>query len=376
MRLPLGVVWSWLRRAWTMFLGGNLPTGPAEDPERKKWFEQHFGQEAFLVVSNLLRFNIESRKLLLNAEYNAIYKPLAERQGDLAKIEPAAQRLLLDAITLDLLSKVMASIEDFGKVLIALGKEPKQMPGALIQATQADSLSVYQRLSTEAESALMGRFDLWDPARYGLSGEDAAAMREYNRIFVKTVKDLLTEVAEFITWHEFAYNKYKHGNSVLMGVSDEGQEPGEGFSAPIGVFADHTDLSKIRFVLGGERVVAQLRTMQQMVVDMAKALVERRLQLAEFGGVPLPVLCEGRPEPPNQTKYTPLIFGTVPRSIWPTLERVFGDHMKRAKYVRVVLTQKTEVEKSKLLERMHYYNREWNPTKRVVEPPERPVEGT
>ena len=119
----------------------------------------------------------------------------------------------------------------------------------------------------------------------------------------------------------------------------------------------------MRFVLGGERVVSQLLTMQQMVVDLAKALVERRLQLSEFGGVPIPVLCEGSPEPPSKTRYTPLIFGTVPPDLVPTLLKVFAEYMKNAKYVRVLLTLHTDVEKSKLQERIDYYNREWNPTK-------------
>lgn len=334
---------------------------PREDLERRQWFEEHFGVEAFLVVANLLRFNIQSRRLLANAEFNAIYQPLARREGDMARIAPEQRRMLLDAVTLDLLSKVMASIEDLGKVLIALGKEPKNMPGALIQATQNDSLVIFESLVAASDEALKGRFDLWDPARYGISGEDAEVMREYNRIFVETVRSVLKVIAEFIEWHDFAYNKYKHGNSVVMGVGGDEQSPGPGFTPPIGVFTDHTDLTKMRFILGGDRVVAQLLTMHQVAVDLCKALVERRLQLAEFGGVPLPVLCEGSPEQPNQTKYTPLIFGTVPKGMWDALLRLFVAHMKAAKYVRVMVNQTTQVDNAKLQERMDYYNRDWNP---------------
>jgi hypothetical protein len=346
----------------------QVPEAAASDPkaapdaEHRKWFEERFGQEAFLVLSNLLRFNINSRRLLANAEYNNIYAPLAKQEGELAKVPTLQRRLMLDAITLDLLSKVMASVEDFGKVLIALGKSTKEMPGALINATQLDSLQVFERLKAESDSALQGRFDLWDPARYGIGGEDAIALRDYNRIFVQTIRDLLAVVAEFVTWHEFAYNKYKHGNSVVMAPGDTESAPAEGFSAPIGVFTDHTDLSKMRFVLGGERVIRQFFTMQTMVVDMARALVERRLQLSEFAGVPLPLLCEGVPQPPSQTKYTPLIFGTVPSSLWPALERIWQAHLKKADYVRIELKVVTGVDNAQLQERVDYYNREWNPT--------------
>ena len=82
---------------------------------RRRWFEEYFGQEAFLILSNLLTFNVLSRRLLADAEYNAVYRPLADRKGDLAAVPDDQRRALLDAITLDLLAKVMASIEDLGR---------------------------------------------------------------------------------------------------------------------------------------------------------------------------------------------------------------------------------------------------------------------
>ena len=237
------------------------------------------------------------------------------------------------------------------------------MPAALIGATQADSFSVFGRLAQAEDRTLRGRFDLWDPARYGMAGDDADALREYNRIFLVVMRELFRVVDEFISKHEVAYNKYKHGNSILIARGSMSTSA-EGFTEPIGVLDDHMDLTKMKFILGGERVVSQFRTMQQMVVDMARALLERRLQLSEFGGVPLPILCEGSPQPPDQTKYTPLVFGTVPPELWARLEGIWARHMAKPDYVRVVLNLRTDVDRSKLQERIDYYNREWNPTKR------------
>jgi hypothetical protein len=110
-----------------------------QNPSRGYFYEE-VGEIAYIFLANLFRFNLDARRYMANAVFNAVYKPLEERQGDLAQIDDESRRKLLDLATLDILSKVFMALEDLGKILLTVHKPLHQLPSLVLGATQNDSL--------------------------------------------------------------------------------------------------------------------------------------------------------------------------------------------------------------------------------------------
>jgi hypothetical protein len=88
----------------------------------RKYFYDEVGESAFIFLANLHHFNLDARRLMANATFKGIYKPLEERHGDLAALDDATRRKLMDLTTLDILAKTFMALEDLGKVLLTTGK--------------------------------------------------------------------------------------------------------------------------------------------------------------------------------------------------------------------------------------------------------------
>src|SRR5690242_19559099 len=74
---------------------------------------------AFIFSANLNQFNLESRLHMAAGVFNAIYKPLEKREGELDKLNDAGRKELMDLVTLDIMSKTFMAMEDLGKIVIA-----------------------------------------------------------------------------------------------------------------------------------------------------------------------------------------------------------------------------------------------------------------
>jgi len=51
------------------------------------YFYNEVGEIAFIFLANLSRFNLDSRRYMAHAIFNAVYKPMERREGDLAQID-------------------------------------------------------------------------------------------------------------------------------------------------------------------------------------------------------------------------------------------------------------------------------------------------
>ena len=182
------------------------------------YYKEQVGQEALTFLFNLFNFNLDSRVHVANGIFNAIYETLAHRSGDLAELNDKTRRQLLDLITLEVLSKAFMGIEDLGKVLLSSGKPLKDLPNVILDCGQEDSLQGIGRFAEIAPLDLKHVFPFLHPREYGLTGLEEAAVQRYNLSNLAALKARLAFIARFIDRHREAYNKYKHGIPIMLGM--------------------------------------------------------------------------------------------------------------------------------------------------------------
>ena len=234
---------------------------------------------------------------------NALYNPLQQRHGELANIDDESRRKLLDVMTLDILSRVFMGLEDLGKLLLASCKPPRDLPATMLDAGQNDSLAAITRYSQKTESELMRVFPFLHPRGiYGFQGEEEDAVREYAFEHAMALRKMLSFAAEFIQRHTWAYNIYKHGISVILAMP--GPPLPDGIDGLIPIFTSGGDLQNAKFILTGHTVAEKLSGFVSSVVGISKMIVERRIQMAELGGTPPPLLCH-MSEDAGQLRLTP-----------------------------------------------------------------------
>jgi len=323
----------------------------------REHFITEFTADTFAFLANLLQFNLDSRRFVVDAMTGGLYGPLERREGQFEGIEPLARQRLLSLITLAILSTVYMALEDLGKIL-RLHKEPlREFPNRFVRLTQESSLSAFQELSTVPERSLLNVFPLWKPEWYGIGGQEATALNDYNIRVARITKQFLAFLADFHRRHNLAYNRYKHGMAIFTSL--QGQRPAEGIDGLAAIARDvNQTVRNVGFILVGRKVIERLKGLLNSVVGFAKVLVERRLQMAEFGGTPLPLLCSST-ETDGRAAYVPrTVFGgdEEPPEV---LISIFRTTLDRLDWVKITVNLDAEVKEATLNEAVEFYARGW-----------------
>ncbi len=326
------------------------------DSDRHKFFNNEVGQVAFIFLANLLQFNLDSRRYMANAIFNAVYTPVETRKGEFAQIDEAGRRQLLDLATLDILTKVFMAAEDLGKILLTTGKPLRDVPTTMLGASQSDSLAAITRYSQNTEERLNGVFPFIHPRRYGLVSEEESTVLAYYLVHATALKKILAFAADFLQRHIWAYNKYKHGLPIILAM--QAQPLSSGIDSVVPIFADASDLGSAKFILTGRLVVEKMIGFLKSIVSTSKMLVERKLQIAELGGTPPILLCHGTGNG-NEITFTPHGWGEYDEAYEKVLTVAFHKTIGTATRTRIEATLKVNADAAKIQDWVNFYLRDW-----------------
>jgi hypothetical protein len=325
-----------------------------DQKQRHEYFFDEVGEIAFIFLANLNRFNLDSRRYMANAIFNAVYLPLERREGELAGIDAESRRQLLDLATLDILAKVFMALEDLGKILLATGEAMKRVPAIILDAAQSHSLDAISRYSRKTDKELLAAFPFVHPREYGLAGAEEDAIKAYSLYHAGALKKILTFVGEFVDRHAWAYNKYKHGIPIILAMPSPPLPAG--IDGPVPIFTSAADLKNAKFVLTGRAVVDKLIGFLGSVVSISKLLVERRLQIAELGGMPPPLLCHVTKQGTENT-YQPFSWGHFDETTSKTFTAAFQTTMQVMKHTNIEATLNVESDASRIEDWVKFYTR-------------------
>jgi hypothetical protein len=335
---------------------GYCMTG-THNEHNHKYFEEQVGHIAFVFLANLLHFNLDSRRYMATAVLNAVYKPLESRQGELANLSEELRRQLMDVSTLDILAKAFMAIEDLGKILLTSGKAIKEIPDTILGAGQDDSFKAIAKYSALAERDLYELFPFLHRKAYGLEGDEAQAVEQYWEQNSAAFKRTLVFVSRFIDRHAWAYNKYKHGIPIILAMKPSGPLPA-GINGAVPIFTTTADLPDVKMILTGDLIADKLIGFTGSVVDFSKALVERRLQMAELGGVPPPLLTHVN-EASGIATYESWGLGKFDMVTEEKFNSAFQRVMTRMNRTRIEATLNFKIDEQKLHELINFYTQPW-----------------
>jgi hypothetical protein len=199
-------------------------------------------------------------------------------------------------------------------------------------------------------------FPLWKPERYGLTGEYALLLSNYNHRIATFTKKALEFFAKFVDRHNSAYNRYKHGMPVMVGLQAEA--PAAGIDGIIGIIRDGKDLKDAGFILVGDKVVEKFIGFIDDVVYFSKLLIECRLQMAELSGTPLPLLCHGI-EKDTVISYGAVAFGGIDEELQKSVSPIFEKVVKPLQRTPIKITVNAEIDRPKLEDWVDFYSRDW-----------------
>jgi len=329
---------------------------PPSKEQRRRYLNDEFTMETYLFFANLGSFNLYSRLFMANAIRNAVYTPLLRREGELANIDAPNRQRLLNVTTLEILAKVFMALEDLGKILIAAQDPLREFPRTFVTLEQKRSLDAFRVLTRKPEEDLYPIVPFWRSEQYGLTGERAKALDAYNSHTTVHIKKFLAFIADFIDKHGAAYNRYKHGMPVI--VSMEGDALAEGIESLVMIIRDGKDMHNVGMLLTGPVVIEKFIVLLNHVVKLSKFLIDRRVQMAESGGIPLPLLCETQNLAEGSVNYLPWVFAGFDSRLDAQVQAA-SDEIHAALGGRVEITLDLRTDRSKLDEWIKFYQQDW-----------------
>jgi hypothetical protein len=141
-------------------------------------------------------------------------------------------------------------------------------------------------------------------------------------------------------------------------VGLESQAPAMSIDGAVGIFRDGKDIKNAGFMLVGDKVIERLIGFVDDVVFFSKLLVERRLQMAELGGTPPPLLCHGT-ETGSSIKYDAMIVGGIDKDLEARVTPIFEKIIQSLKRTKITVTVDVAIDRQKLQDSVDFYMREW-----------------
>jgi len=256
----------------------------ATSKEVGQFIKENIGEDNFAFLSGYLNFSSHSRLQCADIILDA-YKKLDK--GEIYKqLDQEQKNNLKGALTIDLLSKVMMSIEDLGSLIKALPDlktffkeflevEPRQARLACKEILKQDNEYFFDLLTYPNVDSLP------------IDDDEKKLLRKTYERNVDVLKKTIAKIVEFIEKHAKAFLKSKHGYPIFIGI--ESNYLAEGIDMIIPVLYKTEPNSQSKIVLSGVKVVEKYFKLISTTTHLIKELIFSKLRMIECAGFKQPL---------------------------------------------------------------------------------------
>jgi len=247
--------------------------------EVEKFIEKNIGKDNFCFLSGYLKYSSSSRvqcaEIILDA-YKRVEK------NEIGKdLDTESKNNLKGALTIDMLSKVMMSIEDLGAVIIALD-DLNNFTKNFLETGSGKARNVFDALIKKDSVFYYNLLTYPDVESLPIDSTDKELLeRSYEKNII-VVKALFTKIIEFTKKHKRAFLKSKHGYPIFLGI--EMADLANGINMVVPILYDSEPNHKSTIVLSGPIVMELYFKLITTISHLIKEIIYSKLQMIESAG--------------------------------------------------------------------------------------------
>jgi hypothetical protein len=308
--------------------------------EVEKYIDNNIGKDNFCFLSGYLRYSSSARlqcaEIILDA-----YKRLQSKEIGKG-LDQDAKNNLKGALTIDMLSKVMMSIEDLGAVIIALS-DLNNFTNIILDTPPGKARNIYKELIKKDNTFYFNLFTYPNLDSLPVQSQDKDLLKTIYDRNITIIKKLFTKIIEFVAKHKRAFLKSKHGYPILTGMENANLSEGIDMIVPV-LYKNDPD-PKSTIVLSGLKVNELYFRLIKTIIQLMKDLLLSKVEMINCAGNKLPLL----------NSYCQLSEDEN-RQIAKINTECSGQNKKPEVNVNIVI----QYNKSYLAEMLEFFNEKWD----------------
>lgn len=249
----------------------------------ESFIQKNIGKDNFSFLSGYFNFASDSRfycaDVILDT-YKKLDKGLLGKEFDIEKINN-----IKSTLSVDLLSKVMMSIEDLGAIIIAL-TDLKKFTKTFLSVKPYEARGIIKEISTKDNKFFFELLTYPDVDSLPLDEEEKKFLSDMYERDIAVLKKLFLKISEFVERHNKAFVKSKHGYPILMGI--ETTPFADGIDMMIPVITEPAP--KTRVILSGIKIVELYFKLIRTTTRLVKELISSKLNMIQTAGFKKPFL--------------------------------------------------------------------------------------
>lgn len=248
--------------------------------EMEKFVKEKVSIATLLFLFNYKEFGLGSRQFMLN-EHGKVLRALLNREDHFASYPGDTITFLESRFYLETLERLCQLIEDFCVITEGVADDPRRLPNVLINHGSPQNFLKNCDRPLLAKSLKLPSTD--DLPIDGREKELLEVVREKN---FQVLDKFVALLKKFLDLNWLSYIKYKHGNSLIYGLSHDDINGERLLSIP--VVYNSEDPSQTKAIIVNARIhglwVQIFNTLCMLTMD----IVQRNIDYAETGGSPIP----------------------------------------------------------------------------------------
>lgn len=256
----------------------------AVSKEVEEFIEKNIGKDNYCFLSGYLKYSSSSRlqcaEIVLNAYKRLVNNDIGE------DLDQEERNNLKGALTIDMLSKVMMAIEDFGAILIAIA-DLHNFSKKFLETKSVEARNIFKELIKKDNIFFQNLLTYSDIDSLPIESQDKDFLKRTYERNIAVMKQLFMKIIEFTEKHKRAFLKSKHGYPILLGI--EMADLGEGIDMIVPVLYKSEPNHRSTIVLSGLRVNELYFGLIKTISVFMKDIIYSKLLMLECAGYRQPL---------------------------------------------------------------------------------------